>query len=155
MKDIFIDNNVAIHFCNPIDVEYKELIEWLFFFDKQKPDDNPSLVISNKLLNEYKRTMGMCRRETCIILIIDKQIRQGNITKYMPQEISDFKSSHFTKSILSKLQSNPEDRELLPLVLLSKRKYALSEDNDLIEDLHKFTEFSVTTAKSPSEISYK
>lgn len=28
-KDIFIDNNIASKFSNPLDPEYKKLIKWL------------------------------------------------------------------------------------------------------------------------------
>ena len=39
MKDIFIDNNIAKNFGNPMDEEYQKLIRWLQKFDEDKDTD--------------------------------------------------------------------------------------------------------------------
>ncbi len=52
IKDIFIDNNIAKNFCNPLDPEYKRLIQWLI------SDSTAYLVVSNKLIVEYTRSTG-------------------------------------------------------------------------------------------------
>ena len=59
-KDLFIDNNIAKNFSNPLDPEYKKLIKWLIEFNSnpKKHDDNAHLVVSQKLIAEYYRTMG-------------------------------------------------------------------------------------------------
>jgi len=32
-KDIFIDNNIAKNFTNPLDGEYKKLVQWLMRYN--------------------------------------------------------------------------------------------------------------------------
>jgi hypothetical protein len=51
-KDIFIDNNIAKNFSNPLDPDYKKLIKWLREFNDDDPKihNNAYLMVSNKLL---------------------------------------------------------------------------------------------------------
>ena len=51
-KDIFIDNNIACRFSNPMDPEMKKLIYWIQKYVAGS-EDNAILVVSQKLLNEY------------------------------------------------------------------------------------------------------
>ena len=75
LKDIFIDNNIAKNFGNPLDIEYKKLQNWLV--------DNPNayLVVSNKLLAEYYRSVGQSYYKNSIPSIIDKLTREGRLIK--------------------------------------------------------------------------
>lgn len=52
-KDIFIDNNIACRFANPMDPEMKKLINWIMK-NEEGSEDNAILVVSDKLLHEYK-----------------------------------------------------------------------------------------------------
>lgn len=51
-KDIFIDNNIACRFANPMDPEMKKLINWIMK-NEEGSEDNAILVVSDKLLHEY------------------------------------------------------------------------------------------------------
>ena len=50
--------------------------------------------------------------------------------------------------------SNSEDREHIPVVLLSDRKYALTFDEKLTADLQKIPSFTAIVGKKPSDIPY-
>jgi hypothetical protein len=155
-KDIFIDNNIAKNFSNPLDPEYKQLIKWLMEFDTNPKNmyKNAHLVVSNKLLNEYLRTMGNATLGNNIIRIIDNLTKQGRLIKISNEQIKDFQRDHFTKKVERKLVSNKEDREHIPVVLWSDRKYALTLDEKFTADLVKFPSFTVTIGKKPSDIPY-
>lgn len=47
-KDIFIDNNIACRFANPMDPEMKKLINWIMK-NEEGSEDNAILVVSDKL----------------------------------------------------------------------------------------------------------
>ena len=111
IKDIFIDNNIAKNFCNPLDPEYKRLIKWLM------SDSTTYLVVSNKLIGEYIRSAGQSRSTTNITLIIAKLTRDGRLLKITNEQIKQFKQEYFTKKVLKKLTCNQEDREHIPVVL--------------------------------------
>ncbi|MDY6785065.1 MAG: hypothetical protein SW833_21400 [Cyanobacteriota bacterium] len=74
-KDIFIDNNIAKNFANPLDPEYKKLIKWLL------TQNDAYLVVSVKLLQEYKSTCANATSPTSIPLIIDRLTRDGRLLK--------------------------------------------------------------------------
>lgn len=156
-KDIFIDNNIASKFSNPQDKEYIKLTKWLLNYEKNgtsKNEDFAHLVVSKKLLGEYFRSSIGALSDTSIPLIINKLLSEGRLINISNQEIKDFKSIHFTKSIQKKLLSNSEDREHIPLVLLSERKFALSYDDNFIKDIKKFSGFKVTIEKRPEKLPY-
>jgi hypothetical protein len=155
-KDIFIDNNIAKNFSNPIDPEYKKLIKWLIEFNPnpKKHDDNAYLVVSQKLIAEYYRTMGHAASGNNIAVIINLLTQQGRLNRISNEQIKEFKQEHFTKKVERKLVSNKEDREHIPVVLLSDRKYALTLDEKFTADLVKFPSFTVTVGKKPSDIPY-
>jgi hypothetical protein len=152
-KDIFIDTNKVKGFSNPLNIEYKKLLIWL----KESNDDNNEayLVVSKKLLGEYKRTMGHAASGNNIAGIIDLLTRQGRINEISNDQIKEFQREYFTKTVERKLLSNEEDRELIPVVLLSDRKYALTSDKKFTKDLEKtFAKFKPTVGKTPSDIPY-
>lgn len=142
-KDIFIDNCAAVEFCNPPSQEYKDLISWLM--------KEGVLVVSNKLLQEYNRTMGSCAIYTNICVIISMLTTSGRLVK-IPN--SDLKKIDFSKK--KKLRSNIEDHDHIKLVLLTERKIALTKDVNLTFDLtSNFPEYSVQVSSSPSDLTYK
>lgn len=156
-KDIFIDNNIASRFKNPADPEYIKLRDWLVLYREIKEneeDTNAHLVVSNKLLNEYSRSNQNIKDGQNIILIIARLQRQGRLIKIDNQAIKDFQQEHFTKKIQKKLSCNEEDREHIPIVLLSNRKYALSIDDAFVTDLLNFPGFKALACKRPEEMPY-
>jgi len=152
-KDLFIDNNVAKNFTNPMDPEYKELIAWLL---KNSGDKSKSafLVVSNKLLQEYFSSNRGANKGTNIAVIINVLTKQGRLVKVTNQEIKSFQQRYFTNKIVRKLRSNRKDWEHIPVVLLSDRKYALTLDKNFRYDLTEFPGFTVVAASKPGEIPY-
>jgi hypothetical protein len=153
-KDIFIDNNIAKNFSNPMDEEYKKLILWLKRYDPDDLPGNAYLVVSNKLLKEYNRTVSYASGGTNILVIIDILTRQGRLLKIGNADIKEFQRTHFTKKVMKNMRANKEDHDHIPVVLLSDRQYALSLDNDLIYDLVHFPGFRARAEKRPEELPY-
>lgn len=150
-KDIFIDNNVAKNFASPVDKNYIELINWLVKYDIES-DDNAHLVVSNKLLNEYFKSSRDCSKSSSIPVIIGKLTREGRLIKFKNNEISTFQDTFFTKAVLKRLLSNIEDHFHIATVLMSERKYAITIDDNLFNDL---TSFNATVVKRPEQLAYK
>lgn len=157
-KDLFIDNNIAKNFSNPQDKEYIKLTEWLLKLDSadiENKDNYAHLVVSQKLLVEYYRTSMGAVSDTAIPAIIDKLTREGRLITISKLQINDFKSTHYSKRVERNLRSNNEDREHIPLVLLSDRKFALSYDDNFIYDLENFAGFTVRVEKRPEDLPYE
>ncbi len=155
-KDLFIDNNIASKFTNPQDEEYKNLTRWLLNYnDKENKDDYAHLVVSQKLLVEYLRSAVGASSSTCIPVIIDRLTREGRLIKIDNQQLKDFKKRFFTKAVQKRLLCNNEDRDHIPVVLLSDRKFALTLDERLAEDLRNFNGFNVRVEKRPEDLPYK
>ncbi|UCH95696.1 MAG: hypothetical protein JSV88_02305 [Candidatus Aminicenantes bacterium] len=153
-KDIFIDNNIAKNFINPMDVEYKKLVQWLMKFNPEDSFENAYLTVSKKLLLEYLSTASHSPSNTSMPSIIDKLTREGRLIKITNIEIKEFQREYFTKKIVKNLRSNKEDHDHIPVVLLSHRKYALSLDDDFIYDLAHFPGFRVRAEKRPERLPY-
>jgi hypothetical protein len=150
MKDIFIDNDVTTkHFSNPIDKDYKNLIDWLRTFNNDVEND-AHLVLSNFILREYHESNKNPNSQTNIISIIDEMIKNNRVKRIGNKDIQDFQTRYFTKKTLKKLTSNAKDRNHIPAVLLSERKIALSEDSRFLNDLLQFSGFSPIVAFSPN-----
>lgn len=143
-KDIFVDNTVAKNFCNPLDPEYKEFIRWLFF--------RGSLVVSNKILAEYERTSAGSRSSSNILLIIAAQTRKGRLTKF---ENADLRTVNFTKAQLRSFRSNRKDHVHLKLVILSRRKLALTNDQDFEWDINHFPKIRARASNRPEKLPYR
>jgi hypothetical protein len=148
LKDIFIDNNIAKNFCNPVDPEYKSLIKWLI------SDSTAYLVVSQKLLVEYVGSTGQSPSLTNITVIIDRLKRDGRIIKISNEEIKEFKRQKFTSKIVKKFTCNKEDQEHIPVVLLSHRKYVLTLDQKFTFDLLNFPKFKVIVCDKPQDLPY-
>ena len=156
-KDLFIDNNIASKFSNPQDKEYIKLTEWLIKFNPEDEENNNKyahLVVSKKLLGEYNRSAQGATSDTAIPVIISKLQIEGRLTIVTNQQIKDFKAANYSKTTERKLRSNKEDREHIPLVLLSDRKYGLSNDDNFIYDLLNFPGFTVLIEKRPENLPY-
>jgi hypothetical protein len=156
-KDIFIDTNIASRFSNPMDKEYKKLVQWLMKNDISAPnfEEDAWLVLSKKLEHEYNRSNQHPNSLTAIPMIIFKLQREERINFISNSQIKDFKASHFSKKVERKLLSNKEDREHIPVVLLSDRKFVLTIDDNFTKDLKDFSGFEVTISNRPEEIPYE
>ncbi len=154
MKDLFIDNNVASRFTNPLDPEYKKLIVWLLTYDPKKPENNAYLVLSKKLIGEYSSSTQGANTSTCIPVIINKLIKEGRRNFISNERIKEFQAKHFTKKVQKHLRSNNKDREYIPLVLLSERKFAITIDDNFVYDLTHFPGFTVKAEKRPELLPY-
>lgn len=147
MKDIFVDNNIAKNFASPKDIEYKKFINWLI--------EGGFLVASKKLINEYNRTCSGSYSHTSITVILNKLISDKRIRIFKNQEINNFKHIYFKSSVRRVLRSGYVDREYhIPTVLMSNRKYALVNDNNLQYDLVHFPGFTVLAEKRPENLPY-
>jgi hypothetical protein len=157
-KDIFIDTNIASRFQNPADPEYIKLIKWLLSYQKieegEEDTTNAHLVVSNKLLREYHLSNYNVKGNQNIITIISILTKQGRRPKISNQAIKDFQQEHYTKKNVKKLTCNNEDREHIPIILLSDRKYALAIDDAFVNDLLNFPGFQVLACKRPEEMPY-
>jgi hypothetical protein len=155
VKDIFIDNNIAKNFANPLDPEYKKLIEWLIKFDDDNLPNNAHLMVSQKLLVEYISSAGAAYSATNITVIINKLTREGRLVKIDSRVIKDFQRRYFTRKVVRKLKCNRKDRDHIPVVLLSYRKYALSFDHNFSRDLVNFPGFVVRVESRPENLPYE
>ena len=153
MKDIFIDNCVAVKFSNPVDDSYKELIKWLMEYNQNEND--AYLAVSQYLLNEYYASFQNCVKTTSIPIIIDKLQREGRLNKISKKEISNFQKKYFTKTVKKNLRSNEKDQKHIPVVFLSKRKLALTTDINFTYDLKNFNGFSCSVEDNPAKLDYK
>ncbi len=157
MKDIFIDTNIVKNFNNPLDPEYKKLITWLQHTKGPTipKEEQAHLVISQKLLNEYNRSCGTQLGATNILILIALLQREGRLNNINQKLVDDFRQRHFTARIESKLQCNNEDRKLIPVVLLSHRKMALTLDQNFSKDLFAFRGYTPTVASRPEKLPYQ
>jgi hypothetical protein len=154
MKDIFIDNDVATNFLNPPSEAFKDLIRWIKEFSTTESENNAFLVVSNKLLKEYLASNRNCFLENSIVIIVAKLTKEERLRKFSNDEIESFKNEHFSKKVSKKLTCNQSDRDHIPIVLLSNRKIALTNDNKFGSDLVNFPGFNVIVSNDPSKINY-
>ncbi len=161
MKDIFIDNNIAKNFANPMDTEYKILIQWLMKYDEDEDPEKVDcafLVLSNKLLHdEYMKSSYECTELTGIQAIVNLLTEQGRINFFSNQQIKEFQKKHFTKTLETELNLKRlgKDRNHIPIVLLSNRKYAIAIDKGFRYALLNFPRFKATVVSRPEELDYK
>lgn len=153
-KDIFIDNNIACRFSNPMDKEMVKLIDWLIHSNTPEKE-KAYLVVSKKLLGEYYSSSRDAKSNTSIPSIIGTLQKEGRLSIISNQEIKSFKEAFFTKKIENILRSNNEDRDHIPVVLLSDRKFALTKDRNFAADLNSFPGFKVLVSDRPELIPYK
>lgn len=154
-KDIFIDNNIASrYFSNPIDAEHSKLVDWLRTFNEDEETD-AYLLISPYLMREYHESNRNATSTTNIVQIIGDLTKQERLVNFTKKEIEAFQNQHYSKKVMKRLLSNNKDRNHIPVVLLSDRKMALSEDDNFLHDLYEFSGFEPVTAKRPENLNYK
>lgn len=117
-------------------------------------EENAYLVVSQKLLGEYLSSCRGAIGSTSIPVIINQLTKENRLIKISNDQIKRFQTKYFTKSVEKKLRSNKEDREHIPVVLLSDRKYALTNDTNLTHDLNNFPGFVVVVSSNPEEVPY-
>lgn len=157
-KDIFIDTNIAKNFTNPLDKEYKKLVQWLDSYDKRtetKDENNAAfLVISHKLLVEYIGSSRHTASATNIAVLVDKLTRENRLHRFEKTDIVDFQQQHFTKAFLKKFGKIKKDLDHIPIVLLSDRQLALTNDVGLTTALQSISGFAPTIADRPENLPY-
>lgn len=153
-KDIFIDNNIACRFANPMNPEMKKLINWIMK-NEEGSDDNAILVVSDKLLHEYMASSQGTYGSTSIPMIVSKLTKEGRLLKISNAEIKEFQRTYFKKKVEKALRSNQEDRNHIPVVLLSDRKFALTNDEKFTYDLEHFPGFQVLVSSRPENLPYE
>ena len=154
-KDIFIDNNIASrYFSNPVDAEHSKLVDWLRTFNEDE-DTDAYLLISPYLMREYHESNRNATSTTNIVQIIGDLTKQERLVNFTKKEIEAFQNQHYSKKVMKRLLSNNKDRNHIPVVLLSDRKMALSEDDNFLHDLYEFSGFEPVTAKRPENLNYK
>ncbi len=106
-KDIFIDNCIAINFlANPLDPEYKKLIEWLKMYDSENKDKNAYLMVSDNLIKEYTATAGSSASKNNICNIIPEMQKKGRLVRIKKEQIKEFNRVYFTKGIEKRHKGN-------------------------------------------------
>ncbi len=153
-KDIFIDTNVIGNFSSQLDEGYKKLSLWLSNFNHNNPENNAYIVVSPKLISEYSRSLQHAKQNQTFVVILSKMQKEDRRVMISNQQIKDFQNVHFTKSIWKKLSSNKEDRDHIPVVLLSERKFALTEDENFTFDLRNFPKFKASVASRPQDLPF-
>ena len=159
MKDIFIDNNIAKNFGNPMDEEYKKLIRWLQNFDETEDpnrEDCAFLLLSEKLRGEYIDSSRNSVEATGIQAIITLLNSQDRIHRITNKQIKEFQQTHFTKKLETELDLKHlgKDRNHVPVVLLSNRKYAIAIDKKFRYALINFPKFKATVVSRPQDLNY-
>ena len=124
-------------------------------YEEDCDEKNAYLVVSQKILSEYLSSCRGAIGSTSIPIIINQLTKENRLIKISNDQIKKFQAEHFTKSLIKKLRSNKDDRENIPVVLLSDRKYALTNDTNLTHDLDNFPGFVVVVSSNPENIPYK
>jgi hypothetical protein len=142
-RDIFVDNDIAKNFANPLDPHYKDFIYWL-----QKKG---CLVISNKILVEYGRTCSGCSSLTNILAIISHLQKDNRLIKITNDQLKEFV---FPSKVERKLHSHVKDHDHIKTVILSFRKYAISREWCVCHDINNYPGHNARAARRPQDIPY-
>jgi len=141
VKDLFVDNCAATNFANPQDEHFKELFKWLV--------SEGVLVVSQKLLVEYGRSCRALTGENIATLV-------GYLTKVgRLQVIKNRQLDNFVIPTHRQLKSNFADRVHLKTVLLSHRKYAITQDRNLLDDINSYPRYRACAVARPEQIAYR
>jgi len=157
MKDIFIDADIANRFAKPPDESYRNLIKWLLKNDKGKPELNAILMLSDKLIGEYKGGNVGCCNVNSIAAILNTVLIELRYVKLKNDDLKHFIKTHITKKIIKDvITCNKKDWWHFPLVFYSDRKMAIVFDNKFRNDLLNFPKFSkgVSVFENPEEKIY-
>jgi hypothetical protein len=142
MKDVFVDDCVAIRLENPLDESLRSFMQWL--------STHGTLVITKKILAEYGASLDPGTSN--FIAILNVCIRDARILEISNQEL---KKLRFPKKIERFLTSNRKDWWHIKAVLLSRRKLALSFDNAFVRDVNKFPGANAKASRSPVSLAYR
>lgn len=154
-KDIFVDNNIACRFSNPMNPHLKAFVKWLFIDDKSEEGKNRAyLAVSHKLIAEYNSSNSGSKQQTSIFVLMNKLTREGRLVFISNDQIKAFKKEKFKKHVIKKMLSNKKDWDHIPVVMLSNRKYALTNDDNFKKDLKNFPGYNATVEDSPEKIPY-
>jgi hypothetical protein len=153
MRDIFIDNNIAVLYFKKPDKAILDFIKWLY--DEDNLELKAHLVVSPKLLNEYFSSCTGHDSYTSITRIYTIMQAQGRTIPFTNMQVKKFQQKYFSKKVLRELTCNSKDRDHIPIVLMSNRKIAVSDDNCFLKDLQKFSGFKVIAGKHPKDLNYK
>ena len=84
-------------------------------------------------------------------------ICEGEIKNHCNKQIKEFQDVHFTKKLDKDLNLNKlgKDRDHIPAVLLSKRKYAIAIDKKFRYALLNFPRFKATVVSRPEDLNYE
>lgn len=140
-KDIFIDTNIACGFAKPSS-DSVMFLNWL--------SENGYLMVSSKLLTEYKKTCNIQLFTT----VINKLQINNRLVDVSNNQIKEFIKNNITKKVRNRLQSNHEDWNHIPLVLLSNRKIAITNDVRFSHDLKIIPGYAPVVSPSIEEIDY-
>lgn len=144
-KDITIDCCCICKCVGQISDVYKELYDWLM-----TPNNDSKLMLSEKLHIEYIGSNNQLN------VFLNQLLQMNKIQPVVEnKEIKDFRNKHFNKKIENKLRSNSKDWNHIALVMISTRRIALSEDNNLIYDINNFPKFFASADNCPSKLPYK
>jgi hypothetical protein len=144
VKDIFVDNNIAKNFCNPLDPEYKNFLKWLIH--------DGALVISNSILREYSSSTSHSASATNISAIIGLLGAAGRLNKVSPKELRAFV---IPKGVERRLRSNKADWQHLKTVLLSFRRIAITSDANLGHDIVNYPKGRARASTRPGGVPYR
>ena len=146
IKDIFIDNNVAKNFKNPVDPHYKKLIDWLY--------ECGHLVLSQKLLKEYYDS-NRGNWGQSIITIINRPTKDERLVRISNEQMENLR---FPKRLDEKYQRLNKDYWHIKAILLSNRKLAIIIDSNFrnaINDHPKHDGVSACAVSRPEEVNYE
>jgi len=174
--DIFIDNNIVKNFASAKDFEYIKLIVWLMQLSKYEidcifsklrtenkemlysltnKDKKPYLAISKKLHEEYLGGAMQAKSFTAINNLLLRLKSDGNrFNEIKSVQIQEFINER--RKIFDNLNYLKKDKEHIPIVLLSDRKYALTYDKDFTDALINFPGYKdmVKVEKRPENLRY-
>jgi len=146
MLDIFIDTNRIQFFTNPVLPEYIKLISWL----KEKG----SLVLTNKLLTEYGGGCQHISTEENIMVLIDflQQQEEDRINFITNSKLGEFK---IKKKDFKNIRSKKSDIVHLKSVLISHRRLALTDDQNLTYDINNYPGYRGIAKSNPNDLPYE
>ena len=107
-------------------------------------------MVSNKLLVEYNKSCNI----PLFIAIINKLQIENRLVLIKNKTLSDFKKKYISKKVEKKMKSNYQDRNHIPLVLLSERKIAITMDENFTHDIKLIPGFVPIVASSFDDVDY-
>jgi len=143
MKDLLIDNTVAKNFCNPLDENYKALIDWIFRVG--------ALVVTQNLLVDYHRTSAASPSSTSMPALVARLTRDGRLRRFTKEELETIV---IDEHVRKRLRSNWRDHPNIQAVMLSARKFALSHDANFRYDVTNFRGFRARAERRPQDLPY-